>query len=259
MKDSHESPFFSIVTACFNSSETINDTIQSVASQSFQNYEHIFIDGLSTDNSLEIIHDSPSQKQKIFSEKDEGIYDAMNKGIQAARGKWILILNSDDYFADHNVLNNIYLAIKNNSNVSIIYSNLKYVQKKSLKTIRIWNSKTFYTNAFLDGFVPPHPTFVVKKEIYQNFGKFDLVYKYAADFEIMFRFLETYQINSFYLDYLSVCMRTGGETNKSIKNIFKGNLEIIKILTNHYSKLPLSFYFKRFVKKLTQFKAGLGK
>ena len=245
-------PFFSIVTPSFNSSDTISDTLQSITTQSFKDYECIIVDGLSNDNTLELIT-GYSKEIKIISESDCGIYDAMNKGINASSGEWIIILNSDDCFADQTVLEKLAKNIKTDTTSEIFFSNIEYINQFGKPIRRSWTSKKFKPGAFLRGFVPPHPSFVVKKSVYEKYGLFNLEYEYAADFELMHRFLEIFKVRSSYLNLFFTKMRIGGKTSASFSNILKGNLEIISIMKDCYKRVPISFIFRRLFFKIGQY------
>src|SRR5947209_33443 len=162
----------SVITVCFNSANTIQDTLESVKDQTYSNIEHIIIDGASTDETLKIVQSFP-HVSKIISEKDEGIYDAMNKGIQHASGDIIGILNSDDVYASNDVLNLVADTFETNK-TDTLYGDLQYVQPKNInRVLRQWKSGKFQLNKFKYGWMPPHPTFFVKKEVYHKAGFFD--------------------------------------------------------------------------------------
>ena len=212
-------PLFSIVTVSFNSQETILDTFNSIRNQDYKNIEYIVVDGGSKDKTLEIINENNDIISNWVSEPDKGIYDAMNKGIKMSTGEFVAILNSDDVYYDNNVVSKVVNHFTEN-NCDIVYGNLNYVEQYNLeKIVRKWRCNE-YKEVFLKGWHPAHPSFFVRKKLYENFG-FDLDFKIAADFEIMFRFMEIHKMNSSYLNQVLVKMRTGGESNQSLKNIFK--------------------------------------
>ena len=212
----------SIITATYNSSATIVDAIKSVQEQSHSNIEHIIVDGLSTDDTIEKIK-SIDQQIKIISEKDNGIYDAMNKGIAIASGDIIGILNSDDFYASKLVIESV-VRIFSIINCDALYGDLLYVDSKHIfKVKRKWISGMHQRKDFLKGWMPPHPTFFVKKEVYEKYGVFNLELGTAADYELMLRFIYKHQINTFYLPEVLIHMRTGGASNKNIFNRLKAN------------------------------------
>ena len=218
----------SIITVVRNNSSTIKDAIESVLSQTYNDIEYIIIDGSSTDGTLDIIQSYAKYITKIVSERDEGIYDAMNKGISLASGDIIGILNSDDVYFDENVIDNVINFFKEKQTDSI-YGDLMYVEKNDLsKVIRYWKSSVFKMGSFAKGWHPPHPTFFAKKNLYDKYGLFDVNMKVSADFDLMLRLLEKNKISTSYLPRVLVKMRTGGESNKSLRNIIISNISILK-------------------------------
>ena len=245
----------SIITPTFNSEETIKKNILSIQSQNFHDYEQIIMDKKSTDKTLEIIKEFGNDKIKILSEADNGIYDAINKGINLARGKYILILNSDDYFYTNDVLHKICQSFSLN-NVDILYGNLIYVDKK-YKPLRLWISNTYEKGFFHNGWSPPHPSFVVKKKIYEKYGLYKQSIGNPADIELMYRFLEKKNINFVYLDKILVSMRIGGISNRSIYKIFIQNIKILQFLNIHLNIFKiLRFFFLKCRNRVKQFYDG---
>jgi len=211
----------SIITATFNCESTIEDTILSVLNQTHKNIEYIIIDGKSTDNTLKIIEKYKNNISKIISENDNGIYDALNKGIANASGNIIGFVHADDIFANNEVLEKICLAFAE-KNIDAIYGDLQYVAKENTeKIIRNWKSEQFEIKNIKKGWMPPHPTFYVKKEIYNNFGNFDTKYKISADYDLMMRFLWKHKISISYIPEVLVKMRVGGKSNSNFKNILQ--------------------------------------
>ncbi|MFY7651210.1 MAG: glycosyltransferase family 2 protein [Chitinophagaceae bacterium] len=212
----------SVITATYNSAATVADTVKSVKEQSYPLIEHLIIDGLSTDNTLAVIaaagHNGP-----VICEKDKGIYDAMNKGIAAATGDIIAILNSDDFFANEAVVANM-VALMEQEKALTAYADLWYVAAHSKEqVVRKWTSGSYVLNDFLYGWMPPHPTFFVRKEVYEQFGCFNLQLGSAADYELMLRFLYKHKVKAAYLPQVTVHMRSGGESNVSLTNRLKAN------------------------------------
>ena len=215
----------SIITVVYNNKDTIKDAIESVLNQTYQNIEYIIIDGVSTDGTVDIIKSYGDKIDKVISEPDKGIYDAMNKGIKLASGDIIGILNSDDFYANNNIIEKVVKEFEDKK-VDSVYGDLVYVNAKDTnKIVRYWKSKPYKKGLFTKGWHPAHPTFFVKKEIYDKYGIFNLDFKIAADYELMLRFLEKYQISNSYIPEIFVKMRLGGESNQSIKNIIKANIE----------------------------------
>jgi len=242
----------SVITVAYNSAETIEDTINSVAEQGYKNIEYIIVDGASKDSTLEIVRKYESKISKLISEPDEGIYDAMNKGIKLATGEIIGILNSDDIYADKDVVENVVENIVKN-NVDSCYGDLVYVDKHNLeKTIRYWKSGEYKEDSFKHGWVPPHPTFFVKNWVYKKYGVFDLDLPIAADHEILFRFMYKHKIKTCYIPRVLVKMRMGGLTNKSILNIIRQNNEIVQTLRKNKIKVTPAFFINKLIDKSKQ-------
>lgn len=244
----------SVITASYNSDATISDTIRSLENQSNESFESVFIDGNSSDNTLNLIHKSQIQNKQVYSEPDEGIYDAMNKGITHAKGDIVGFLNSDDFYADENVLKDVADVFKD-PEVDACYGDLCYVGKKNKnKIIRHWKSEPFKPGMFRMGWVPPHPTFFARKEVYEKYGGFDKSYIIAADFELLLRMFEVNKLNTMYIPRILVHMRLGGETNKSFQNIITQNIEIWKALKVHdMNPSLLSFFSSKTKNRLYQY------
>lgn len=215
----------SIITVCYNSESTIESTIQSVIQQSYPNIEYIVVDGDSTDGTFKIIKKYEKHITKYIKEKDHGIYDAINKGIKLATGDILGILNSDDVYCNLDTIKHVVEKFAKEQK-DALYGDLKYVQSDNLsKTIRYWKSGPFRSIKFLFGWMPPHPTFFLKRTIYQNLGNYTTSFKSAADYELMLRMLFRYNVSVSYLPEVMVLMRTGGVSNASVKNRIKANLE----------------------------------
>ncbi len=215
----------SIITITYNSAASLEQTIRSVLDQSYTDIEYIIVDGGSTDNTLQIIEKYKNRVAKFISEKDNGLYDALNKGIGLASGDVIGILHSDDFYIDKNVIKKYAdTIIKNNADA--VYSDLFYVDKENTdKVIRKWTSGNHKPTSFLQGWMPPHPTFFVKREVYQKFGKFNLEFKHSADYELMLRFIYKHKIKLSYLNEFTIKMRVGGQSNANMQNRVNANLE----------------------------------
>jgi glycosyltransferase involved in cell wall biosynthesis len=243
----------SIITITYNSEKTLKDTIKSVLNQSYKNIEYIIVDGNSKDKTIDIVKSYGDKISKFISEPDKGIYDAMNKGLKLATGDVIGILNSDDVYFDNLVIKKVINKFKNES-VDGIYGDLFYVKEDDLNNVvRYWKSSKFIQGSFSKGWHPAHPTFFVKKDIYEKYGYFDLDMKVSADFEIMLRFLEKYKITTSYLPEVIVRMRLGGESNSSIGNIINGNKDILKAFDKNKIKVSKILYpFYRLIPKVIQ-------
>lgn len=214
-----------IITVSFNSEKTIEDTILSVLSQEYPEIEYIIIDGASTDRTLSILNKYRERISVVISEPDLGIYDAMNKGIANATGDIIGILNSDDIYVDSNVIGSI-VTVFQSENCDGVYADLKYVDYYNVDEIkRKWISGKFRKSSFLWGWMPPHPTFFVKRNVFEMYGVFNLGFRTSADYELMLRFLFKYSIRTAYLPKVIVKMRTGGFSNSSFKHRLLANKE----------------------------------
>ncbi len=215
----------SIITITYNSELTLRDTIDSVVSQTYNNIEYIIIDGGSKDNTLNIVKSYEGKIAKVISEKDNGLYDALNKGIQLATGDVIGLIHSDDFYNDPNVIQHIVDTFQL-TKAEAVYADLYYVDKDdTTKIFRKWKSGYYKHGMFLNGWMPPHPTFFVKREVYQKHGGFNLQLKSAADYELMLRFIHKHQITLAYLPEFIIKMRVGGKSNVTLKNRIRANQE----------------------------------
>lgn len=235
----------SIITPCFNSESTIEDTIQSVLKQDYPFVEYIIIDGRSADNTSLILEKYKSGISKVVSEKDNGIYDAMNKGIKLATGEIIGILNSDDFYVDSKVLSKVADTFSN-SHCDATYSDLQYVSKNdTTKLIRNWISGDFKKSKFKWGWMPPHPTFFLKKELYLKNGVYNDELSLSADYELMLRMLCKFKLSPTYIPEVLVKMRIGGKGNSSVYQRVKANMEDRKAWKlNDLTPNIFTFYLK---------------
>ena len=240
----------SIITITFEAEATLEKTLNSVLNQSYKNIEHIIVDGGSKDKTLEICKKF-SHISKIISEEDKGVYDAFNKGLKLASGDVIGFLNSDDFFYNKNSVQEIVNAFSNNE-TDIVYGNLDYINEEG-KVIRNWISEPYEKGLIKRAWMPPHPTFYCKKQVYDQLGGYNDSYKIGGDFELCLRFLEINQVPSYYLNKKLVKMLVGGISNRGLKSkwtIFKEQLRAFK--TNKTSINSLLFFLYKF-KKLKQF------
>jgi glycosyltransferase len=249
----HSNPKISIITVSFNSQSTIKHTIQSVASQDYQNKEYILIDGASTDWTLDIISFLKDKINYFVSEKDNGIYNAMNKGIKASSGDIIGILNSDDFYSNNEVLSKV-ANIFEETDCDCLYGDLVYVDKgDARKIVRYWKSGEFSKRKLRMGWMLPHPTFFVKKEIYEKYGLYNLKLKTAADYEMILRLLHNDSIKVEYLPEILIKMRIGGESNSSFLNRLKGNYEDNLAWDMNNLRKPPFIRFLKPLRKIKQF------
>ena len=240
-----------LITVCFNSEKTIEDTLKSVLAQNYKNYEYLIIDGLSKDKTMDIVKSYEKKfkgKLKYISEKDKGLYDAMNKGIKMAKGDIIGILNSDDILANENVFKTISHRFKD-TKCDGTYSNLYIMDYETMsKPERIFIPK--YGNYKL-GWYPPHPTLYLKKEVYETYGLYNQDYRIAADYDFMLRILKN-NVNLEYINDVLVLMRSGGVSTNGLKGYKKSFDESIKVLKNNKIKLPYIVNIIRTFKILSQ-------
>lgn len=240
----------SIITATYNSGATLRDTLESVLSQSYQDFEHIIVDGGSKDDTKKIIDEYMPRyngKLKWHSGKDKGLYDAMNKGIVFAEGDVVGILNSDDFYADSMVLKQIAEGIKG---MEAVYGDLDFVDASDTsKVVRQWKGSQHIAGAFLKGWHPAHPTFYARRDCFERLGGFDISFNVSADFELMLRFLEKGHLTSRYIPYTFVKMRMGGESTGSIKKIIEGNKNVLRAFEKNDFKVPPFYLIRRLMPK----------
>lgn len=246
-------PNITIITVAYNAAATIGTTIQSVLNQTYQNIEYIIVDGCSNDGTVEVIKSFEEKRITLISEPDKGIYDAMNKGIGLATGNIVGILNSDDFYADMEVIEKVVECFSS-TNCEALYGNLLYVDATiTNKIIRTWIAGNFKLGNFLKGWMPPHPTFFVRREIYDRHGKFNTSLKSAADYELLLRFLYKHKIKVAYLSKILVHMRTGGMSNRNFGNRIKANIEDRKAWKMNNIKPRFYTLFLKPVRKINQF------
>lgn len=211
----------SIITATYNSAETINDTIKSVLCQTNKDFEYIIVDGGSTDETIDIVKSYESEfsgRLKWVSEKDKGIYDAMNKGIKMASGDIIGILNSDDCYTSDDILQTIADAFKC-QNVDAIYGDIHFIKDGVPdKCVRYYSSRLFSPFWLRFGFMPAHPSFYCKRDVFDKSGLYRLDYKIGSDYEMMVRLFRKHKISSRYVPKDFVTMRTGGASNSNLNS-----------------------------------------
>jgi len=238
----------SIITVCFNSAETIEDTIKSVLSQDFKDIEYIIVDGGSTDGTLDIINRYKNDIAKVISEPDNGIYDAMNKGFRSSAGSIVATLNGDDIYAEKSIVGQMAEFIET-KDLDAAYGDLVYVDRHDTEHVkRFWQPGPYKKGAFYCGWVIPHPTFFCRKEIFEKHGYFNDKMQIAADFELMLRFIEKNQIKVGYLPEVIVKMRTGGKANV-LRGMIQGNKEIMKSFhLNNLHMSPRFFVYKPMIK-----------
>jgi glycosyltransferase len=251
----------SIITTSYNSAGTVEDTIKSVLNQLGTEIEYIIVDGGSTDGTLEIINKYPNSnmnlsgqvKMKVISEPDGGMYEAMNKGIRLATGDIIGILNSDDFYASNEVVKTVVEKFQE-TNAGCVWGDLLIVDRQDLtKVIRDWKSSPYKGGSFQKGWHPPHPTFFVKKSIYEKYGLFRTDMFTWADYELQLRFLEKEKISSSYIPQTLVKMRDGGSSSKSVWWQLKANFGCYQAFKMNGLRVSPLFIFKKPLFKFTQY------
>lgn len=237
----------SLITVTYNSEKTLRDTIQSVLSQTHSDVEYIIVDGYSQDKTVDIIKEyEPLFNGRLnwISEKDQGLYDAMNKGIKMSTGDIIGIINSDDFYHRKDVISRIAETFEEDNTIQAVYGDVRFVNPRNLdKTVRYYSSKQFRPNLFRYGFMPAHPTFFTYRKFFECFGYYKSDYKIAADYELLIRFLYVHKLKSKYLPFDFMKMRTGGVSTASLKNNVLLNEEIVRACRENgiWTCLPLLF------------------
>ena len=240
----------SIITIVYNNEKFIGDTIRSVIKQNYPDIEYIIVDGLSTDGTMDIINGFKDKINITISEKDFGLYDAINKGIMVASGDIIGILNSDDIFYDDFVISKVVNAFINNE-IDATIGDVLFIRNKNNKVIRYYSSEKWKPSKFTRGFMPPHPSFFVKKSIFNKLGYYKLHYKIAADYELLIRFLFVNKIKWKYISIITTKMRIGGKSTKNLNSIITLNKEILLAckengLKTNYLKIYSKYLLKPF-------------
>jgi len=243
----------SIITVVLNNADTVAAAIDSVLAQDYPNVEYIVVDGQSTDGTLDIINSYGNKISKVVSGKDGGIYFAMNKGIGLTTGDVIGILNADDLYNSTQVISKVIATMQAHSADSC-YGDLQYVKRDNIKAIvRHWHSGKYRNNAFEFGWMPPHPTFFVKKSVYDRLGLFNTTLRSAADYELMLRFLHKNKLSTCYVPEVLVLMREGGKSNKALSNRIKANDEDKQAWILNGLKMPFFTTYLKPIRKIPQF------
>ncbi len=246
---------FSIIIPTFNSAQNIKTNLDSIKSQTYKDYQLVIIDNNSSDETIEIIKKYNFPNIKFLIERDNGIFDAINKGIELSDKEIISILHSDDFYSDENVLQDIINAFQENDINDIVFGDLIYVKKKNINyNLRYWRPGAYQGKSFFKGWHPPHPSFFVKKKIYTKFGNYELKHGNSSDVEMMFRLLSVNAVNSKYLNKTLVKMRYGGASNRNIFSIINQNLKILKFLKINFNIYKILRYFSfKAIDRLKQF------
>ena len=250
----------SIITATLNSIKYLPDLLHSISQQSYTNYEHIVIDGGSTDGTLEYLRAS-KQVNLIISEPDDGLYDALNKGVRISSGEVIGFLHSDDVFASCHTLQHIrdafatnYMTSGEEKKIDVVYGDLVYTDPLDTnKVLRSWISRPFKSALLSRGWMPAHPTLFMHRKVYMEHGLFDAKLKIAADYDMAIRVFKDCTINSLYIPKVITKMRKGGVSNNGIINLIKKSREDYRVIKNNKMPFPLFVLFLKNVSKIPQF------
>ncbi|EFT2973544.1 glycosyltransferase [Escherichia coli] len=242
----------SIITATYNSEKTLLDTLLSLEKQTYPDIEYIVVDGASNDNTIKLIKSNCTKVSKIICEPDKGIYDALNKGIQAASGDVIGFLHSDDLLAYDDAIADIAKTFEI-TGCDAIYGDLEYVAiNDTTKRIRLWKSGSFSRFKMKVGWMPPHPSFYMKRKCYRQFGCFSLDYRISADYDSLLRYILKQRISIEYLPKVLVKMRVGGISNRSVSSMVKKSMEDIRVMNQNGIIWPIALVYKN-ISKLPQF------
>jgi glycosyltransferase involved in cell wall biosynthesis len=242
----------SIITCSFNSDASISDTLTSILNQTNNEFEIISIDGNSLDNTNNIISNSLRSSDFHLSEKDNGIYDALNKGIKNANGDIIGILHSDDVYSSTNILEQVN-ALFSKTNCDGVYGNLNFI--KNGKIVRKWESRKFVPFLLNKGWMPPHPTLFLKKVVFEKHGLYDTNFKIAADYDFILRIFKDESLKFEYLPITIINMSIGGVSTSGFRNLIRKSFEDYKVLKKNNMKYPLLILFRKIVGKISQFYA----
>jgi glycosyltransferase involved in cell wall biosynthesis len=240
----------SLITVSYQSVATIRKTIESVISQKFDNIEYIVIDGNSCDGTIDLIRSFGINIHRFISEPDKGIYNAMNKGIKLATGDVVGILNSDDFFVNDMVIEKVSETFLN-SDIDVLYADVQFVDPNNInKVVRYYSSKRFKPSKFKYGFMPAHPSFYARRELFEKIGYYKENYQIASDYELLIRFLYKHKLKSKYIEMPFVSMRTGGISNKSLKSNYILNQEIIRACKENGINTNIFYVYSKYFTKV---------
>jgi glycosyltransferase involved in cell wall biosynthesis len=243
----------SVVTPVFNGAAMIKYCMGSVDAQSYQNKEHVIVDGLSSDNTVALINNNKAAHVKLLSEQDRGLYDGFNKGIRLAAGDIICFLCADDMYAHENVLESVANTFRMNRDADMVYGDIVYVDRDDLcSVVRYWKSSAFKPGLFRKGWMAPNTALFIRKELFGKYGFFDFKYKMAADYELQFRLFEKYLLKSVYIPGVMVRMRSGGVSNSSLGNMYKSLGECNAALLQHHVPHRLLYIINTILYRIRQ-------
>ena len=242
----------SIITIVYNRSETVSQALESIFSQRYSNFETIVVDGGSTDGTLLVIDKYIKNINIFIAEKDDGIYDALNKGVALATGDVIGILHADDLLENNDILYKISNVFADPS-IEAVYGDLVYVKSNNInQVIRYWKAGIYDQSSFKRGWMPPHPTLYLRRSVYERFGLFDIRYRISADYDAILRFLAIEKVRTAYIPEILVRMRAGGISNRSLANIINKSLEDFDIIRRYNMGGVLTLLLKN-IRKFRQF------
>lgn len=243
----------SIITVCFNSESTIRDTLESVRSQSYSNFEHIIIDGASNDSTLKVVNEFSEDYLNVLSEPDSGLYDAMNKGVRLAKGDIVGILNSDDFFESGDVLETIANYFQRHPEVDVVSGDVVFVDPDDINQItRYYRANSFKPWKLRFGWMPPHPATFVRRSVYENWGGYRTDMKISADYEKFVRWLLVAKLNWQYLPLVLVRMRSGGVSTSGVRSSIRLNREIVRACRDNGIYTNLLFVLSKIPFKLLE-------
>lgn len=243
----------SIITVTYNCASTLEDTIQSIRFQDYSDIEYIIVDGNSTDGTMDIIRKNQDVISQWVSEPDQGLYDAMNKGISMATGDVVGIINSDDFYHCHDAISHVMHSFQK-VDCQCVFGDIHFVRPDNLnKTVRYYSSKRFNLGAFSWGFMPAHPTFFTYRKNFETYGNYRLDYKIAADFELMVRFLFKHRLSFHYLEMDLIKMRLGGLSTGNLKSTWIINQEDLRACRENGLKTNYIRLYSRYFRKLFEY------
>jgi glycosyltransferase involved in cell wall biosynthesis len=243
----------SVITVTYNAADTLRDTLLSVAQQQGIEVEHIVVDGGSTDATKDVIGKHGSHVARFISESDRGIYDAMNKGIGASTGEVVGFLNADDFYTHPHVLQKVR-NVMSDAGTDACYADLVYVDRQDTsRLVRYWKSRPYKAGLCRKGWLPAHPTFFVRRKVYEKWGGFDLEFPRQADFEMALRLFDVHQIRSVYVPEVWVRMRTGGLSNNSVAGVIRGNIEAYRACRKNGVQVTPFFVVRKVLSRVPQF------
>ncbi|MFD2288806.1 glycosyltransferase [Pedobacter petrophilus] len=243
----------SIITVVYNGEAYLKECIESVINQSYQNMEYIIVDGDSTDGTLSIIEEYQTHVHQLISEPDQGLYDAINKGIAMASGEIVGILNADDMLADQNVIEQIAKSFVQDSSIDAVYGDLNYIHPINHKILRAWKSKQAGKKEIARGWMPAHPTLYIRKQLFGKYGNYALNLGTAADYDLILRYFYQHQLKAYYIPFLMVNMRMGGVSNKNFSSLMRAFQNDYKALKMNNIPYAFSVLLRKKLSKIKQY------